>query len=268
VAEIFIAVSGGLGNQLFQAAFGVAVEAVFGGQVRYLSNNAGKDIYGRQYLLARFSGLGEKAAPVTGTGGSPTYGEQGVDQASLGILLSEHPRVALDGYWQSERFFFGQDRAIADALRLDPDPGLAERGAALRSANTIGMHVRRSEYGHHGLAVADYYRTAVAQIRREVGPLPVVCFSDEPHFCDFVFRDIADFRVMRSNSEDPLDDFYLLSCCRHFVIANSSFSWWAAWLGAGPFSIVYAPLPWCVFDLTLNPVPPRWRGFENAVRTP
>ena len=268
MAEIFIAVSGGLGNQLFQAAFGVAIETAFGTQVRYLSNNLGKDIYGRRYLLDRFPALAGKTVPVAEAAGAPTYGEPGVDQASLGELLRQHPKVGLDGYWQSERFFLGQDQAIAVALRLDPEPGLAARGEALRSGNAIGMHVRRSEYGHHGLAMADYYRTAVAQIRREVGPAPVVCFSDEPHFCAFVFRDIADFTVMRSDSEDPLDDFYLLSRCRHFVIANSSFSWWAAWLGAGPFAIVYAPLPWCVFDLALNPVPERWRGFENAVRTP
>jgi len=52
------------------------------------------------------------------------------------------------------------------------------------------------------------------------------------------------------------------------VIANSSFSWWAAWLGAGPFSIVYAPLPWCLFEPDLQPVPSRWRAIENAVWTP
>jgi hypothetical protein len=206
--------------------------------------------------------------PLDGIGGAPTYGEAGLDRATLAELLQQQPAIALDGYWQNERFFFGKDNAIAESLRLDPDPGLATRGEALGSANAIGMHVRRSEYGHHGLAMANYYRTAVAQVRREVGPAPVVCFSDEPQFCAFVFSDIADFTVMPSDRNDPLEDFYLLSCCRHFVIANSSFSWWAAWLGASPTSIVYAPLPWCVFDPAVNPVPQRWRSFENAVRAP
>jgi len=98
--------------------------------------------------------------------------------------------------------------------------------------------------------------------------VPVVCFSDEPNVCEFVFRDVPDFTVRRSGGDCPVPDLYLLSRCRHFAVANSSFSWWAAWLGPGAFSIVYAPLLWCVFEPTQQPVPSRWRAMENAVRTP
>jgi hypothetical protein len=268
VAEVFVAVRGGLGNQLFQAAFGVAVEALFGAQVRYLSDYVAMDPYGRQYLLDSFPALKGKTIAIAEADGVPAYGEQGVDEASLGELLRQQPKVVFHAYWQNERYFFGQGAAIAAALRLNPSPDLAARGEALRASGAIGMHVRRSEYGHHGLAMADYYRTAVAQIRREAGPAPVVCFSDEPNVCEFVFRDIPDLTVMRSASDSPLDDFYLLGCCRHYAIANSSFSWWAAWLGSGPLSIVYAPLPWCAYDPSQQPVPSRWRAVENAVRNP
>ncbi len=268
MAEVFIAVRGGLGNQLFQAAFGIAIESRFGAQVRYLSDYVPMDPYGRRYLLDAFPALAGKTAPIAAADGVPAYGDQGVDEASLDELLRQQPRVVLHGYWQNERYFFGQEEVIAAVLRREPTPDLAARGEALHASGAIGMHVRRSEYGHHGLALADYYRTAVAQIRRESGPAPVVCFSDEPNFCEFAFRDIADFTVTRSGSDGAMDDFDLLSRCRHFVIANSSFSWWAAWLGAGPFSIVYAPLPWCVYDPSLQPVPPRWRALDNAVRSP
>jgi len=266
VAEVFIAVRGGLGNQLFQAAFGVAIEARFGAQVRYLSDYVAMDPYSRQYLLDGFPALAGKTMPIAEAEGVWAYGDQGVDEASLDELFRQQPRVVFHGYWQNERYFLGQDEAIAAALRLDPGPDLAARGESLRASGAIGMHVRRSEYGHHGLAIAAYYRTAIAQIRRETGPAPVVCFSDEPNFCEFVFRDIADFTVIRSGGDGPMDDFYLLSRCRHFAIANSSFSWWAAWLGAGAFSIVYAPLPWCVYDPSQQPIPSRWRAIENAVR--
>lgn len=268
MARVFVNVFGGLGNQLFQAAFGVAVEARFGVQVRYLADPAATDIYGRRYLLNYFPALIGKLSPASEAEGLPIFGDAGVDEGSLGQALAEGRDLVFTGYWQNERYFFGQDEAIAAALRLDAVPDLMVQGDGLRAANTIGMHVRRSEYGHHGLAMAAYYRTAIAQIRRETGPAPVVCFSDEPLFCEFVFRDVPDLRVVRSGSDDPLSDFYLLSRCRHFAIANSSFSWWAAWLGAAAFSIVYAPLPWCAFDPALNPVPQRWRAIENAVRAP
>jgi len=268
MAKVFISVFGGLGNQLFQAAFGTAVEARFGVEVRYLADPTATDIYGRRYLLDRFPALAGKLSPAAAAEGLPAYGDQGVDEGSLGQALSEERDLIFTGYWQGERYFFGQDDAIATSLQLDPTPDLLAEGDNLRAAGAIGMHVRRSEYGHHGLAMAAYYRTAIAQIRRETGPAPVVCFSDEPLFCEFVFRDISDLTVMRSASDDPLRDFYLLSSNRHFAIANSSFSWWAAWLGAKQYSIVYAPLPWCAFDPTSNPAPKRWRAIENAVRAP
>jgi hypothetical protein len=268
VAKVFISVFGGLGNQLFQAAFGVAVEARFGVEVRYLADPTATDIFGRGYMLDHFPALAGKIGTVAEAEGLPVYGDQGVDEASLGQALSEGGDLVFTGYWQNERYFFGQDDVIAAALRLDPAPEVVAQGNHLRASGLIGMHVRRSEYGHHGLAMAAYYRTAIAQIRRETGPAPVACFSDEPLFCEFVFRDVPDLTVMRSASDDPLRDFYLLSRCRHFAIANSSFSWWSAWIGAEAFSIVYAPLPWCAFDPTLNPVPKRWRAIENAARAP
>ncbi len=268
MAEVFIAVRGGLGNQLFQAALGVAIETLFNADVRYLADYVPMDPFGRSYLLDAFPALAGKAVPNAAADGVPAYGEQGVDAASLAQLFRDQPRVALHGYWQNEGFFLGQEQAIAAALAPRASAELAARGNALHASAAIGMHVRRAEYGHHGLAAADYYRTAIAQIRLETGPAPVVCFSDEPNFCEFVFRDLGDFTVIRSGGDGPMDDFYLLSRCRHFAIANSSFSWWAAWLGAGPTSIVYAPLPWCVYDPSQQPIPARWRALDNAVRSP
>ena len=226
------------------------------------------DPYGRHYLLDSFPHLRGKTVQIAAAEGVPAYGEQGVNVETLAELFREQPRVTFHGYFQNEHYLLGEAQAVAKALRLESDPALATLSDKIRGTAAIGMHVRRSEYGHHGLAAADYYRNAIAEIRREKGLAPVICFSDEPNFCEFVFRDIADFTVMRQAGESPLDDFRLLAQCRHFVIANSSYSWWAAWLGSGPDSIVYAPLPWCVYEPGLAPVPARWRGIENAVHTP
>ncbi|HXQ13234.1 MAG TPA: alpha-1,2-fucosyltransferase, partial [Caulobacteraceae bacterium] len=249
-----------------QAAFGIAIERRFGADVRLLARRGSRDAYGRRYLLDRFPFVDARVVGPEAAAGAPGYGETGASEETLAALFRQQPRVALQGYWQHERFFFGQEQAIAAAFQLTPAPDLAGKAAALRARAAIGVHLRRSDYGHHGLATADYYHDAIAAIRGEAGPAPVLCFTDEPNVARSLFRAVPDLVVVRPNTEDPRDEFYLLSQCRHFVIANSSFSWWAAWLGAQPDSIVYAPLPWCVFSPALDPAPPRWRRVENAVR--
>ncbi len=256
----FVALAGGLGNQMFQAAFGLAIERRFGVEVRFLADRAAPDMFGRRYLLAPFASIDARVVEPAAAAGVPAYGETGVNAETLSALFCEQPDVALHGYWQHERFFFGEEGAIRSAF--------APARGAPGSASAIGVHVRRSEYGHHGLASADYYRSAIGSIRAEAGALPGLVFTDEPHFVRFVFQGVPDLTVVEPMLAAPLDDFRRLSGCRHFVIANSSFSWWAAWLGASADSIVYAPAPWCVFDPALDPIPPRWRRVEGAVRGP
>jgi hypothetical protein len=266
--RVFVGLGGGLGNQMFQAAFGIAVERRFGADVRFLANRAGADPFGRRYLLDSFAFVDVRVVGPEAAGGAPNYGETGVNGETLAALLKEQPCVVMQGYWQNERFFFGEDAAIAAAFRIEPAAALARRVEAAGAGRSIGVHVRRSEYGHHGLATADYYRDSIAAVRSEVGPAPVLCFTDEPNFARFVFQSVGDVSVVEPARDDPLNDFFALSRCRHFVIANSSFSWWAAWLGEREGSLVYAPSPWCVFDAALDPAPARWRKVEGAVRGP
>ena len=268
MTRVFVGLGGGLGNQMFQAAFGIAVERRFGADVRFLAERSAPDAFGRRYLLERFPFVDRRVDSPASAAGVPAYGEPGADEQTLTALFREQASVALHGYWQNERFFFGEQDTISAALRLEPNAALAERVERSGAAAAIGVHVRRSEYGHHGLASANYYHRAIVAIRAEAGPAPVLCFTDEPHFARFVFQAVDDLTVVEPARDDPIDDFFLLSRCRHFVIANSSFSWWAAWLGERDGSLVYAPAPWCVFDSTLDPAPARWRKVDGAVRAP
>jgi hypothetical protein len=262
----YILVKGGLGNQMFQAALGVVLHRRFGVEIRYVTDYFDTDSYNRRFQLDAFPELLGDATSIEPAVGSPLIDEALFDSADLGAIFEEHQRAAFDGHWQNERFFFGENEAIKAAFRLDMPAEMVAQGDALRSASAIGIHVRRHDYGHHGHASLDYYRNAIAEIRREHGDLPVACFTDEPNFCAFAFRDIPGLTVFKSSVDDPLADFYLLSRCAHFIIANSSFSWWAAWLGETESSRVYAPSPWCDFDRSFAPIPPRWRKVENAVR--
>jgi hypothetical protein len=264
--EVFVVLSDGLGNQMFQAAFGIAIERRFGADVRFLARRGSRDVFGRHYLLDRFPFVEARIVGREAAAGAPGYGEGSIDEETLTELFRQQRRVILQGYWQNERCFLGQQHAITAAFQVTPARDLAGKAEALRSKGTIGVHLRRSDYGHHGLATADYYHSAIAAIRSEVGTAPVTCFTDEPNVARFLFRAVPDLEIVWPNTEDPRDEFYMLSQCRHFVIANSSFSWWAAWLGAQPDSIVYAPLPWCLFKPELDPAPPRWRRVDSAVR--
>jgi hypothetical protein len=264
---VFIVIKGGLGNQLFQAAFGIGLKHSFGVDVRCITDLFSTDQYGRALLLDRFPALDIVQVPAKLANGLPIVHDRDLKPAAVKDVLRQHPSVVLSGYWQHEGYFFGQEAAIRRAFHQMMDPASIQIGSELREKGAIGIHIRRSEYGHHGLAKANYYRSAIQTIRRERGNRPAVCFSDEPNFCSAVFQDVPDLLIARGNVTDPMQDFYLLSSCVHFVIANSSFSWWAAWLGAKEESLVYAPAPWCAMN-DANPIPPRWRRVDEAVQLP
>lgn len=163
--------------------------------------------------------------------------------------------VHLYGYWQSEKYF----THYTDQIRRDfTFPSLPE-GAAKNYAtrimacpDAISVHIRRGDYvsnpqalAFHGLLGPVYYRSALERIRDEVGSTIVFLFSDDPQWgrdnfdpCGHVLE-VVDLKL----SESPQHDMHLMTLCRHHVIANSSFSWWGAWLGS-PDGITIAPKRW------------------------
>ncbi len=270
---VYIAVKGGLGNQLFQAALGIVLERTLGVTAYFLTDSYGTDTHGRSYLLDSFASLRDRRATLADVPGvkllteealAPLAPEQRIER--IAAILGSEERLALDGYWQDERYW--GDSADAVRARLVPDVGPQTRAAGerIRALGAIGIHVRRGDYGHHGLARVEYFLRALQAIRDETGVSLAFYATDEPNFCRYEFRGVKDLVALPGNPLVPFDDFFLLSCCRHFVVSNSSFSWWAAFLGERPGSIVYAPQPWCIFDAAVNPVGPRWRNVAGAVQ--
>jgi hypothetical protein len=163
------------------------------------------------------------------------------------------PPVCLVGYWQSERYF--SDRA--DAIRRDfqlrePLSGSnAEVLAVCRSAGSIGVHVRRGDFVSlataartHGTCSPDYYRRAITQLENESPGGRFVVFSDDAAWARAELPLAASTVFVNGNEQRPEIDMALMSACSHHIIANSSFSWWAAWLGQHAAQIVIAPTPW------------------------
>jgi Glycosyl transferase family 11 len=168
------------------------------------------------------------------------------------------PQTALFGYFQSERYF----SFIADALRgwfAPREPLGAAAAAALAkieaSRLAISVHVRRGDYlipgtvEYHGILGEPYYREALARL--EVGrDAELFVFSDDAAAAEQVLSFVPKSQLVhvRGDPECPWEDMALMARCQHHVIANSSFSWWGAWLNPSSDKLVVAPRAWFAPD--------------------
>ena len=161
--------------------------------------------------------------------------------------------VYLEGYWQSEHYFKKIEPLIRKEFRLHNAPGgqVQELSERIREGNAISIHIRRGDFvrnpatnATHGVCSTDYYQRAIESITRRVDNARFWIFSDDP---GWVRENITIENPSYSVSDHHFknyEDMYLMSCCRHHIIANSSFSWWGAYLGSSPEKIVIAPERW------------------------
>jgi hypothetical protein len=167
-------------------------------------------------------------------------------------VLDWRGHVLLRGYWQDERYFADiRPRIIRDFTLKEPlDSRSRECLARIRAAPSAFFHVRRGDYlsaefcNLFGVCTADYYSRALEILRARVPGARVFVFSDDPGWV----RDNAiggeGAEIVDWNAAAPAHDLALMRACGHAVIANSSFSWWGAWLGELPGSIIIAPRLW------------------------
>ena len=292
---ILVRLIGGLGNQMFQYAAGKRM-ALLNGAALVLDTSAF-----RSYKLHRFSlqhfeleapeardwemrrirgegglrsllaRLGDWRGPVIQT---PLSSLQKVVESGFEYdekVLGMRGSLYLDGYWQSPRYF----EPIAEEIRKDfrvktePGPGNKEMAERILSTNAVSLHVRRGDYtanaktqSIHGGCSTAYYEAAVRRVCELEGDVCFFVFSDEIEWARQhlnlpgkpVFVDL-------NSALNNYDDLRLMSLCRHHIIANSSFSWWGAWLGR-PDGITIAPSRW-MNDSAKGPsaegiLPPPW----------
>ena len=173
----------------------------------------------------------------------------------------------LQGYWQTEKYFAN----VAEQVRNDftfrrtlgaEDSALAQE---IASVNSISVHIRRGDYikerrrADYEVCTAVYYRRAIEYIQAHVESPIFYVFSDDPTWgkeqnifpADTIF-------VSGHEGEDAYIDMQLMSLCRHHVIANSSFSWWGAWLGQHEETITLAPSTWFRYRERPDIIPNNW----------
>jgi hypothetical protein len=160
----------------------------------------------------------------------------------------------LIGYWQSEYYFGSYEKQIRTDFKFREKPSgkNAEWAQLIDSTNAISLHVRRGDMvanpevvKTHGSCGIDYYRAAAAKIAEGVDNPEFFVFSDEPNWCKENLKlDHPTHYIDNNTGDAAYCDMQLMSLCRHHVIANSSFSWWGAWLNPRVDKKVIAPNRW------------------------
>lgn len=162
--------------------------------------------------------------------------------------------VVLEGYFQSPRYFQGVEDRLREQYQLSSDwssIGQIWLDKINASPCSIALHVRRGDYlsagasGTHSSLNLDYYRRSIDLMRKLLGQeIQFFLFSDDAEFVESTFSDLASAQVVTSNPDAPWEDMFLMAHCRHNIIANSSYSWWGAWLNPNPEKYVIAPAQW------------------------
>ena len=186
------------------------------------------------------------------------------------ILTLTNTPLYLDGYWQSEKYFID----VADELRKEFCVAAEPTGENKLMLNRIGatdavcLHIRRGDYvknqhtnSVHGTASLEYYYQAVRHIQSTHPNLELYVFSDDVGWVrENLHTTVPTTFVDHNNPDSDYEDLRLMSTCKHHIMANSTFSWWAAWLGEHPGQIAIAPKKWFnSIDMdSTDLVPARW----------
>jgi FkbM family methyltransferase len=244
---------GGLGNQLFQYAAARALSLRLGTDLLLDVSALQADPLRRFYLSSfkiggRVVSSEEIVAADLSRYDEPFYH---YDEAFKTI----QPGILLGGYFQSERYFEDYSEQIREDLEPSASPSATFEVCAARiraSALPVSVHVRRGDMfanpqtsEFHGFCGADYYNRALKVIRGVLAAAPdYFVFSDDRAAAVELFGDREGFVFVETDANCPWEDLILMSLCRHHVLANSSFSWWAAWRNARPDKLVVAPRYW------------------------
>jgi hypothetical protein len=291
---IFIRLKGGLGNQLFQYALGRKIALLHNTTLKldttwftipssdtprtYRLNNyniigtvaSAEEIQQieqgrpkeRGYLLTKISDL---LIPMS----RRTYVRERMYTFDKKILKVPD-NIYLDGHWSTERYFKDiEDILLKEiTLREEPDAINIKIAEQIQAGPSVSLHVRRGDYvsnpttqQFHGCCSIDYYNRAISLIEEKVDDPSFFIFSDDlPWAKENLEIPGEKIFVAHNGPERECFDLWLMSLCQHHIVANSSFSWWGAWLGQDAEKIVIAPRRWALsesFD-TSDITPDSW----------
>ncbi len=285
---IVACIKGGLGNQLFCYSAARRLAAVNGTElvIDHVSGFANDTAYQRRFQLDHFNVTVRKASRKERMEPLGRYRrairrkldshrpfekrkylfQEGVDFDPRLLELKVNDRIYLDGYWQSEKYFKDYETVIRSDLKIIPpiDTINQKMAAEIKGNNSVAIHVRWfNAPGKAGVNNADegYYRRAV-KLMEEKTTLPnYYLFSDDPDAARERIGLPADRVTVVSHNkgdDNAYADLWLMTQCKHYITANSTFSWWGAWLSPNENKIVIAP----GFELREGIA---WWGFKGLI---
>lgn len=276
---ILVRLMGGLGNQLFQYATAKALACRRGTSVGidvgwYRSFAEGQTA--RKYLLGHFAisgAISDSFLANLSKGKSLPYANKSITNKFFRFLpipkyryfaekhfqfdpevLRLDGNIYLDGYWQSEKYFFDYADIIRKEFTVNSEPDSANTRIAhtISHEESVAVHVRRGDYAthpqisaFHGCCSLEYYNAALQVIAAQIDNPSYYVFSDDPTWARQNLKFPGKVEIVELNTPDTAyEDMRLMSLCKHHIIANSTFSWWGAWLADHPGKIVIAPNAW------------------------
>ena len=267
---IVIEASGGLGNQMFQYALYKKLEfmnkdvafdtsffrskqnlreleiGVFGVQYKSITDKEAACIRGYGYQDSILDKLKYKFKPSK----IKTYRDV-IEKFQPEVLTMDN--VYLCGYWQSEKYF--KDIRHIILKEFDFPAEIKKKTEVLceqmEKENSVSIHIRRSDYLteqnakiYGNICTETYYENAIAYMDSQIDSPQYYVFTDDLAWAREYFKEDRFSIVDEYRGKDSYTDMYLMSRCKHNIIANSSFSWWGAWLNQNPEKKVLAPKKW------------------------
>ncbi len=261
---IIIKLKGGLGNQLFQYAFGRLLTLTKGFKVKYEFSENKNDIQ-REYKLDKFNTKiefcteAEKEETKRPLGKISDFidliDKKILRKHNIGYLpnLLERKDGYLEGYWQSYKYLEPIKKELLQEITLKNSldkkfPDIIEQ---MKNKKSVSVHIRRGDYvndsktkSQHYTFGLEYYEEAFKKIKDLVETPTLFVFSDDIEWVKINLKsDLPVVYVSDPNMPD-YENFFIATYCKHNIIANSSFSFWIAWLNKNQTKIVIAPKKW------------------------
>ena len=274
--SIIMRLQGGLGNQLYQYALGRSLSLRNGLPMFMETRNTSLDKY-RNYELSAFNikeqhvnsldkwcirrtdsnSTGElfrTLCPLAWKYKIVKDKEAGFDPSVFNLKSGT---LVLEGFWQSFKYFEQYQDVIKNELTFKKEPTLQNASMIdeIEDVNSIAVHIRRGDYvtnpnnASFGTCPLEYYQKANDCIGQHVKKPHFYIFTDDPEWAKGNLTFSGPTKVVDYNlGKADYEDFRLMTHCKHFIIANSSFSWWGAWLARYPNKTVIAPMNWFKID--------------------
>jgi len=292
-----VKIQGGLGNQLFQYAIGLELsknnECEFYLDTKWFENK--NNDTSRNFMLDKFK-INYKIATdyqINKFINHSSLFNKIIDRAKnyfyplkfrkyiFEIENNFEPKILqlkdnfyLDGTWMNENYFISVANDVRKLYTNRPQLNnyYEQIENLINTTNSVCVHIRRGDYAnnpntlkYHGLTSLEYYENTISFMSKKIDNPQFYFFSDDIDWVKINFKNTPNSIFVSSEfNESDLQEFYLMTICKNQIIANSTFSWWAAWLNSNPSKLICAPKRWSSVVLDSKClIPDNWIVFNS-----